>query len=53
MPTLMSNLAFMGNNQTIPVKDGKIVLGDWQNILVANFDVDDREREVVVTVMGE
>ena len=45
--------AFMGNSQTIPIKEGKLILGTWQNIMVANFDVEDREREIVVTVLGE
>jgi secondary thiamine-phosphate synthase enzyme len=45
--------AFIGNSQSIPVSNGKIVLGTWQNISIANFDTDNREREVVVTVIGE
>ena len=45
--------SFIGSSQTVPVKDGKLVLGTWQNIMIANFDVDEREREVVVTVVGE
>jgi len=45
--------AFMGNSQTIPVKEGKLLLGTWQEIIIANFDVDNREREIVVTVVGE
>lgn len=45
--------SFIGSSQTIPVKDGKVVLGTWQSIMVANFDVDVREREVIVTVVGE
>lgn len=44
---------FTGNSQTIPIKDGKIILGTWQEIMVANFDTEDREREVVVTVIGD
>jgi len=43
----------IGNSQTIPIKNGELVLGTWQEIMVANFDTDDREREVVVTVIGE
>ncbi len=43
----------VGNSQTIPMKDGKMVLGTWQEIMVANFDTRDRDREVVVTVNGE
>jgi secondary thiamine-phosphate synthase enzyme len=45
--------AFIGNSQTIPIKDGKIILGTWQSIMIVNFDVDNREREVVVTVIGD
>ena len=45
--------AFMGNSQTIPIKEGKILLGTWQSVMIANFDVDEREREVVVTLIGE
>jgi secondary thiamine-phosphate synthase enzyme len=42
-----------GNSQSIPVKDGEMVLGTWQEIMVANFDTREREREVVVTVVGD
>jgi len=45
--------ALVGGSQTVPVKDGDIILGTWQSIMIANFDTDDREREVVVTVVGE
>jgi len=45
--------SFIGSSQTVPVKDSKVVLGTWQSIMIVNFDVDDREREVVVTVVGE
>jgi secondary thiamine-phosphate synthase enzyme len=43
----------IGNSQVIPIRDGKIILGTWQSISIANFDVEDREREVIVTVIGE
>ncbi|MEM5829729.1 MAG: secondary thiamine-phosphate synthase enzyme YjbQ [Candidatus Aenigmatarchaeota archaeon] len=37
---------------TIPLKDGKLLLGTWQNIFfVEMFEA--REREVSVTVIGE
>lgn len=42
-----------GSSQTIPVKGGLLFLGTWQSILLANFDVKTREREVMVTVIGE
>jgi secondary thiamine-phosphate synthase enzyme len=45
--------AFVGNSQSVPVKEGKLLLGTWQEIMVANFDVNNREREIIVTVIGE
>ena len=43
----------IGSSQTVPVKDSKLALGTWQDIMVANFDNREREREVVVTVIGD
>jgi len=43
----------IGNSQTIPIKNGELVLGNWQGVMVANFDTAEREREVVITVIGE
>ena len=45
--------SFMENSQTIPIKNGKMLLGTWQEILLANFDTSEREREVIVTITGE
>ncbi|MBN2203051.1 MAG: YjbQ family protein [Candidatus Aenigmarchaeota archaeon] len=45
--------AIMGSSQTIPIKDGKMQLGTWQEIMVANFDTKDREREVIVTIISD
>jgi len=45
--------SFLGSSQTIPIKDGKVVLGTWQSIMITNFDTDTREREVVVSIAGD
>lgn len=45
--------ALIGCSQSIPVKERKLVLGTWQSILIANFDTEEREREVIVTVVGD
>jgi secondary thiamine-phosphate synthase enzyme len=45
--------SLIGNSQTVPMKDGKMLLGNWQEIMVANFDTRERTREVVVTIIGE
>jgi secondary thiamine-phosphate synthase enzyme len=42
-----------GNNQIIPIEDGQLVRGTWQDILLFNFDVRERQREVIIKVMGE
>lgn len=48
---LRANLA--ATEKTIPVSHGKLVLGTWQSILLWEFDINKRKREVVVTVMGD
>lgn len=37
---------------TIPVSNGKLTMGTWQSILLFEFDVRPREREIIVTVQG-
>ncbi len=37
---------------TIPVSNAKMILGNWQNILLWGFDVRPRDREIVITVNG-
>jgi len=39
--------------KTIPVANCKLVLGTWQSILLWEFDVNNRKREIVVTVTGD
>jgi secondary thiamine-phosphate synthase enzyme len=43
----------IGSNQSIPVNDGKLMLGTWQNIMVVNFDAETREREFIITIVGD
>lgn len=43
----------LGPDLTVPVSDGKLDLGTWQQVAVVNLDSQPREREVVVTVMGD
>jgi secondary thiamine-phosphate synthase enzyme len=45
--------ALIGGSQSIPVNDGKLILGTWQSIMIVNFDNEEREREVIVTVVGD
>lgn len=43
----------LGPSVTIPVKDGALVLGTWQQIFHLECDVKTRTRTIVVTVVGE
>ncbi|MFH1730108.1 MAG: secondary thiamine-phosphate synthase enzyme YjbQ [Planctomycetota bacterium] len=43
----------MGPSLTVPVAGGCPVLGTWQQIFHLECDVKPREREIIVTVMGE
>jgi secondary thiamine-phosphate synthase enzyme len=42
----------VGVNETVPVEDGKILLGKRQNIFMVELD-GARTREIIVQVMGE
>jgi secondary thiamine-phosphate synthase enzyme len=37
---------------TIPVSRGKLVLGTWQSIILWEFDIEPRKREIIVTING-
>jgi secondary thiamine-phosphate synthase enzyme len=43
----------LGPSLTVPVTDGRPVLGTWQQIFHLECDVRGRQRTVVVTVSGE
>lgn len=39
--------AIIGPSENIPIKDGKLMLGTWQNIVLADFDGPKRRRIIV------
>ena len=43
----------LGPSLTVPIADGKLTLGTWQQIFHLECDVRGRRRTVVVTVVGE
>ena len=45
--------ALQGPSLTVPFEKGKLVLGTWQQIVLAEFDNRPREREIVVQIVGE
>ena len=44
---------FTGPSLTVPFEQGRLLLGTWQQIVLAEFDNRPREREIVVHIMGE
>ena len=43
----------LGPSLTVPISDGKLRLGTWQQIFHLECDVRGRQRTIVVTVIGE
>jgi len=43
----------LGPSLTVPIANGKLVLGTWQQIFHLECDVRGRQRTVVVTVVGD
>ncbi|MDO9580966.1 MAG: secondary thiamine-phosphate synthase enzyme YjbQ [Bacteroidales bacterium] len=44
---------FMGPGITVPISDGELVLGTWQQIIVIDHDNRPRSREVFIQIIGE
>lgn len=42
----------LGPELTVPIRDGSLVVGTWQQIVHLECDVRARQREVIVTVQG-
>lgn len=40
-------------DKTLPVIDGKVVLGTWQSLVFVETDVHPRQRTIIVQVLGE
>ena len=45
--------ALLGPSITVPFRDGKLMLGTWQQIALFEFDTRPRRREIVVQLLGE
>jgi secondary thiamine-phosphate synthase enzyme len=43
----------LGPSLSVPVSDGGLVLGTWQQVFHLECDVRPRQRTVVITVIGE
>jgi len=45
--------ALLGPSLTVPVNDGNLILGTWQQIILIDFDNRPRRRRIVIQVCGK
>ena len=45
--------SLLGPSLSIPIVEGSLSLGTWQQIVCVDFDIRPRQRDLVVQVMGE
>jgi secondary thiamine-phosphate synthase enzyme len=43
----------LGPSITVPLVDGRLTLGTWQQIVVLDFDTRPRRREIVIQILGD
>ncbi len=44
--------SIIGTSLTLPIINGEIPLGTWQQIVLINFDTSDRMRKIVIQIIG-
>ncbi|UCF44150.1 MAG: YjbQ family protein [Planctomycetota bacterium] len=45
--------ALLGPSLSVPVVDGRLTLGTWQQVILLDFDTRPRTRKVVCQIVGE
>ena len=45
--------SLIGPSLTVPIIDGKMALGTWQQIVLLEMDTRPRERKIVLQMIGE
>lgn len=45
--------SFIGPSLSVPVVDGKLQLGTWQQIILIDFDTHPRSRTFIIQLLGE
>jgi secondary thiamine-phosphate synthase enzyme len=43
----------LGPSLTVPIEEGRLVLGTWQQVFLLECDIRPRQRTVAITVIGE
>jgi secondary thiamine-phosphate synthase enzyme len=45
--------AMLGPDITVPIRDGDLLLGTWQQVILVEFDTRSRNRTIHLTAIGE
>ncbi len=45
--------SLLGASLAVPFSDSKLLLGTWQQIVLVDFDIRPRSRQIVVQIVGE
>ena len=45
--------SFLGPSIVVPFSEGKMLLGTWQQIVLIDFDTRERNRDVVIQLIGK
>ena len=45
--------SLLGPSITIPVIDGRFALGQWQQVVLIDFDTRSRDREIILQLLGD
>jgi secondary thiamine-phosphate synthase enzyme len=45
--------ALLKTSLTVPLVDGRMTLGTWQQVVFVDFDTRPRRREIIIQILGE
>lgn len=45
--------SIIGPSLSIPIRDGKLILGTWQQVVFLELDIRPRRRSLIITILGE
>lgn len=45
--------ALLGPSITVPFEDQRLLLGTWQQIVLVEFDTRPRQREIIISMIGD
>lgn len=45
--------SIIGPSLTVPIEDGRLICGTWQQIVFLELDTRPRKRKIIVTVIGD